>query len=96
MQKKQIILKTTCSTIDSCYFFGEMLLYFFNLLLPFYQKPPPISDTGGGLSFSIIRANYKGILPCFLRGSVAALFSNILKARINFWRVSEGSITSST
>lgn len=51
MQKKQIILKTTCSTIDYCYFFGGMHLYFFNLLLPFYQKPPPISDTGGGWRF---------------------------------------------
>lgn len=39
--------------------------------------------------------SYKGIFPCFFLGKFITLFSNILKARINFWRVSEGKITSS-
>ena len=40
--------------------------------------------------------DYKGIFPCFFLGNFAALFSNILNARINFSRVSSGLITSST
>ena len=45
-------------------------------------------------SFSL--NSYNGIFPCFLLGNTSALFSNILKALINFERVSSGRITSST
>jgi hypothetical protein len=40
--------------------------------------------------------DYKGMFPCFRFGLCATLFSNMAKARISFWRVWLGSMTSST
>jgi len=39
---------------------------------------------------------HNGIFPCFFLGNVLALFFNMEKARISFWRVCDGRITSST
>src|SRR5215813_3229154 len=44
---------------------------------------------------SILEVYYSGILPCFRGGLVSRLFSNSFNARISFWRVNLGSITSS-
>lgn len=60
-----------------------------------------VLSVAGVSFFSLIKIylkneNYSGILPCFLRGNFTAFVSQILKALISFWRVSAGSITSST
>lgn len=74
---------------------GRKLLHIY-----FIKNIVPYCLLVGCLDFTSLQANngitiYKGMLPCFLRGNWSTLFSNILKARNNFLRVSLGWITSS-